>query len=490
MEMLLAYNFDPVDVADGDFTTLYTQRRRDSAFACVYKTPDGNIYALRDHLGIVPLYYRRTAEGIRFALCMTDLVESGDKLDSGGLLAYLSFGTPRLAPVIAGIEIVPPGTVIRVEPSTERCDCVYQYKLQPSHILPQTRFPELVDRLNRLFTQAIQRVIRHERVGLYLSGGIDSALIGIYLRKAGVAVNAYTSAPWGRTSSEIPFAKTNADIMGVNTHVIDCLETDAYQPMMDAMPGMYGGPHGTTTALGVTSLWASTTIGDEKQVFFGQNSDTMMCALPEQYLTYFMQLLPSAIRRKAHRSLTHTTLEGNYLAFARGFEGDCESLNIPSAPASFSRIQRLLYLGMYAAHTPSDSEVLAQPAIIRNIAIGDPYHDIDLVEFALGLPFRHRFTFSRESCLHVALEKRLIQMLALRYLPDRVVYRKKGFVVSFERDRHTRQLAALLPNAISGILLQDINKRFAAQTLMHWSKLVGIELVDVLCASWSTAMDS
>jgi len=475
MHVLFSYNFHAHDLADENFAALYEQRRRDASFAFAYEK-DGAVYALRDHLGIVPLYYRHTPDGVRFAASLTDLVTAHDRLHPDGLVPYLKFGTARLVPLVEAIHIVPPGTVVRIDPVSQQRSTVYAYRLRPQPVARFASRAELVARFEEHFSRAIRRLIRHDPVGLYLSGGIDSALIGIYLRRAGVEVNAYTSAPWGKTSSETPHAGANARAIQVAHHVVDALETDAYPSLIDDLPGIYGTPHGTPTGLGVASLWQRSSLADEKQVFFGQNSDTIMGCMPAQYLAYFTQFLPGPLRRKAHPTLNRRTLIANYLSFARRFAGDTAPFHLPPFPDRTSAIQKLILAGMFMAHTPADGEVLSQPAIRRDILASDPYYDVDLVEFCLGIPFRHRVAFSRESRIGLAFEKHLLQQLALRYLPEHIVFRKKAFVVSFERDERSEAIARTLPDTMLGLPLENTNERFAARILHRWAETTGLAL--------------
>ncbi len=469
MKILFNYNFKASDIDDNNFEQLYSKRRRDAGFVFAYER-DSVTYALRDHLGIVPLYYRFFENTVRFSTNLVDLAAADDKLNQSGLLPYLAFGTPRLASLIQGIEIVPPGAVMQINPATREHRILYQYQVQPRSTSNLTGFSELTDEFEKLFSQAIQRLIKFDTVGLYMSGGIDSALIGIYLRRAGVKINAYTSAPWGETSSEIPYAKINAEVVQPAQHIINYLETDEYQNMIEAIPSLYGIPHGTTTALGVTSLWKHTNIADEQQIFFGQNSDTMMCVVPAQYLTYYVEYMPTFIRRKLNPALKYDTMIKNYLALGRNFTDDWDALCFPPLSPRSTRVQQLSLAGLFIAHTPSDGEVLSQPAINRQIMIGDPYYDVDVVEFALGIPLRHRLALSRESKILLAFDKRLLQALAQRYLPEKVVKRKKAFTVSFERDPRTQQVADSLPYEWEGIPLNTIDLRFAGKVLSQWAK--------------------
>jgi asparagine synthetase B (glutamine-hydrolysing) len=390
-----------------------------------------------------------------------------------GLRYLIGFGSPKLHPPIKGIHIVPPGAAIELNKATGDCRLVYQYQLKPQRISALTAMSTLVEEVDRLFRAALQRSLRADHVGLYLSGGIDSALIGFYLKQLGVKINAYTSAPWGKTSSEIPFAQANAERIGVEQHHLDLLETDKYHEAFLAIPEVYGLPHGTSTGIGVASLWQHTPIGREAQIYFGQNSDTMTCTMAAQYMVYFASFLPSLLRRRL--GMRHSDPLKNYLALtSRKFVDDYPPLAAVGDMRALNRVQRLTIGGMYAAHSPSDGEVLAQPAIYAGIATANPYYDMDLVEFCMGIPLRHRLARSRETKLPIALEKRVFRRRALDYLPREVVYRKKGFVISLERDETTRRLAELLPTAIAGVPVKDMESRVAAGIFHRWCEINGV----------------
>lgn len=478
--ILAQYNFNPSDIDDGDFDALYTHRRRDSFFAFAYARGE-RYYALRDHLGGIPLYYRQSQDGVKFSINIGDLVAENDTFNTLGLQAFLKFGTTRLYPLSDSIGIVPPGTVVEFNPAQSR-RTVYQYALKPPTLPQSISMRRLIEELDKRLRRAVERVLVHNTVGLYLSGGIDSALIGLYLRELGVKVNAYTSAPWGKISSETPFARANAVAIGAQTHSIVDLESYAYESLFAQLPQIYGGPHGTTTALGVASIWRNTAIGDEQQVFFGQNSDTATCSVPAQYLTYFSSYMPAFLRKRMHPAFRHDEIVDRYLALkGPSLVGadDLPSLAITGGRENPTALQQLTIAGMAIAHTPSDSEVLSQPAISRGQLVSDPYFDVDVVEFLVATPLRHRLAVSRKSRLYLTLEKRVLQQLALRYLPRDLVFRKKGFTVSLERDSQAQRFLASLPQRVQGIEAGNTEARFAAGVLSQWAEQTGLAGLDV-----------
>lgn len=393
----------------------------------------------------------------------------GDEFDSIGVEAYLRFGTTRLYPLIKAIGIIPPGSVVEFTPG-QSPRIVYQYVINQSKLAGSISMRELVEELDQRMRRAIERVVVHDPVGLYLSGGIDSALIGLYLRQLGIGVNAYTSAPWGKISSETPFARENASVIQARSHTLVELESDDYSSLFSQLVPIYDAPHGTTTALGVASIWMNSPIVGEQQVFFGQNSDTATCTVPAQYLTFFTNYLPTLVRKKIHPAFAQDDLVARYLALGKKLIAGNPNLVSIDIGKKLSPLQQLTLAGTYIAHSPADSEVLSQPAILQGRLVSNPYFDVDVVEFLMAIPIRHRIRLSRKSRMYLILEKRVLQQLALRYLPADLVFRKKGFTVSLERDRQAKQFLAKLPERIHGVEATTEQARFAAGVLSDWTK--------------------
>ena len=209
---------------------------------------------MRDHLGIAPLYYRFSESGLRFSHQLSDLVQASDTLSAAGVRALVKLGTPRLLPLFDEIHIVPPATVLEIDPARRASRAIYAYALRPQSISWRRSWRDLVDEFESLLTHALEQSLRSGEVGLYLSGGIDSAMIGIILKRLGAKVRAYTSGPWGESSSDIVYAKRNAEIIGVDSHEIHYLQTEDYESAMADLPRTYGIPHGTPSALGLIKL--------------------------------------------------------------------------------------------------------------------------------------------------------------------------------------------------------------------------------------------
>lgn len=472
MEELVNYNFNKDDLLEEDFDLLYKKIRRDSCFAYAYKNNEGKAILLRDHLGNIPLYFRFIDDEIKISLNFSDLIIPGDKITKRGLLSFLSFGTIKLRSLVKDIEIVNPGTVIEVDSETKNVKVLYSFLFKKrKYLLKRKKF--LIDQLDFLFNQAIKRTIKRENVGLYLSGGMDSALVGIYLKKNGIKVNAYTSAPWGMSGTEVEFSKINAERIEVQKHTIVPLETREYEKYFNRIIEDYKDPHGTTTSIGVLSLLDKTDIKNEKQVYAAQNTDTMTCSVFAQYSVFFASFFPLFIRKKIYYLFKHGSVLGNYLSIlSKDILNDFDEEDYFSKKyklSDFDLIQYLTLLGMYIGHTPSDGEVLSKPLVNRGIIFSNPYYDVDLIEFNLSVPFWQRLSFSFKSKTFLSFEKKLFRKLAEKYLPDDLVYRKKGFTIPNNRDDLSKDFYGKMENIYNTIPLSgDNEKKFSAKIIDKW----------------------
>lgn len=467
MQILLHYNFSASEIEDENYPALFEQRRRDAIFAFVGRREDGKLLALRDHLGSVPLYYRYEQKQFRFATDLSSLVKAGDTLNPQGVAYFIGTATAKLVPLIADIFCVPPGTAVLFNPDNGSHQILYRYVMRPVKIPVQISMHDLANETEGLFAQAIARTLKQDTVGVYMSGGIDSAMIGIHLKKLGAKVHAYTSAPWGKQSSEIKYAQINAERIKVDQHYLDILETDIYLKATQQIPQLYGSPHGTSTSVAVTAIWQRTPIVQERQIYFGQNSDTMTCSVPAQYATYFTHWMPIEVRQRLHPLFTKRDLVEQYLYFgSRGIVTQDPMLEY--IPTQANAVQRLTLAGMYVMHSPSDGEVLSQPAVRRNISTANPYYDVDLIEFCLGTPLHHRLGLKRDARPPMLFEKRIFRQMALKYLPRELVYRKKGFTVSADRDDTSRDLLKTFPAQVENVRVADDEQRFSAGILQRW----------------------
>ncbi len=473
MRELLNYNFNIEDINDLNFSSLYEKRRRDSIFASVFEV-NGKIYLLRDHLGIVPLFYKIIKNKISFSTNISDLLDKKNIVFSKpGLEITLAFKTPKLFSPFKDIKVVPPGTCLSFDKKTNKVTQVYYYKFNIKK--NKSRKNKLISDFDNLLDIAIKRQIKEKTVGIYLSGGTDSGLLGHYLKKHGVSLNSYTCAPWGKNSSEIKFAKLNIKNLKIKNSVFTYLEPDDYENLIEDILSVYKYPHATETSIGITKMWKETNLSKEKQIFFGQNSDTMFCSMLTQDYAYWINffqfkffrfILPNKINQKLY--LISSDLYENYVYVSSGgmtkIIPEYISRHLSSKNSTY---QNLIILGILMCHSARDSEEYACPAINRGILVSNPYYDIDVVEFCLSLPLRSRLGI-KEHFIKLGNDKKLIREVGVKYVPKEIVYRVKGFVVDFNRSNNTKKIANNLPSIYRGIHCKTLGCKLYVKIFKKW----------------------
>ncbi len=475
IKILLNYNFNPADLdfSSDKFEDLFNFKRRDSCFAFVYED-DGDIYAIRDHFGQIPLYYRADAK-IRFSTSLISLLDSECHVNFKGLKHFLSFGTSRIIPPFDEIKVVPSGSVIKINKKTKKVKLLYQYLPMAKHYKFK-RFNDHVDKFEELFSEAIQRTIKNKEVGLLLSGGIDSGLTGYYLKKQGIRINAYSSAPHGRTSSEIKFSKINGKIIKPENHFISYLEKEDFLFSFENLFSFYKTINGIDTSLGVVKLYQDFPIENEKQVYYAQNSDTANCSVSSQYVAYFSKFIFYPCRKFLHRYLSQKDCLRNYLNFvSKGLINKNEEFEKRFPKKDFSDIERLSLAGILIVHSQSDSEVVTDPLIHQNILVSNPFFDVDVVEFFLGIPLRYRLAFQKKSPTKIVIEKSAPKKLAARFFPEEVYKRKKGFNVPL--GKLPDNFFDILPLKIDDIIVDNLHEdqKFSLKVLLEWCRKFNIK---------------
>ncbi len=474
-QTIFSYNLSWEEIEDLDFGALYQKRRRDSIFAGVFKCGE-TIYAMRDHIGVIPLFYCVTNNHeYIFSSVLSDLlpylVDKTINLD--GLRAYLGLGTTKLAPLLNDIVVIPPGSVISIGPKGET-KTVFQYRIEPRPLSVFTKLKNLRLEFERLLLCALVKQLKSSTVGLFLSGGIDSSLIGLGLKKLGIEINSYSSAPQNNNNGELRFIECNINHIKPCKIYIDRIAGE-YHKLSEAIPKLYRSPHGSSSAMAVTSLWQKTPVRLEKQIFFGQNCDVITNAMDNRYFDVFSKTLFRLRRQKWGASAVDDMFDLYLQRHTRNMlQSTPFSLRNICNAEILNNFQMIAVAGMYLGRTPLDSETITGPAIANNLLIGNPYYDMDLIEFLLGLRLNHKLVASKNNNL-VTLDKKIIRQAALiNGLPQELVYRKKGFTVprgTMDSNDGRLEFFSNLPNRFAEIYCQD-EQRFAADSLNKFMQSV------------------
>lgn len=466
MQILFNYNFNPEDIVDLDFEALYEKRRRDSCFAFVFEKNE-KIYALRDHFGIVPLYFSWRENELVFSTTLDPLLTSKSRLDLQGYKTYIALGTAKVLPLLEHIRIAPPGSVIEIDKRNKEIKPIYEYRFKKLRLDRSVKMSDLVQLLDHLLLQATKRTVKYDEVGLYLSGGIDSAITGVYLTKCGVKVNAYTCSRWGKQGSEMQYSTMNSERIGVRYHYIDALDSKKVKESLDKIVDVYKVPNADPASIGITSLQLHTPISKEKQIYGGQGADTINCAMSLLNIGYMSSFMPGFLRTKISPQMSNDIIDSCIRIRSRGLlnSKDMPQTIMNSIQAISGKIERLSIAGMLIYHTPQDSETLSAPTINSNILYSNPFYDVDVAEFFLGIHLRYRIRFSREYLAKRFLDKIVLRKLAGKHLDAEVIKIKKTFNIPLHLYGVDKELEKFEARAN---IPSDIRSKFAAYILSKY----------------------
>ncbi len=139
----------------------------------------------RDRLGIKPLFFSQTSQGVFFASeikALLPFLDTQPEVDATALAQFLQhqFNTGRDT-IFKGVQRVLPGEYLVIENGEVNC----QQYWDANHVAPQhTRPEEALETFDTLFDEVITQHMRADvPFGLFLSGGIDSSILLARLRQ-------------------------------------------------------------------------------------------------------------------------------------------------------------------------------------------------------------------------------------------------------------------------------------------------------------------
>jgi len=246
------------------------------AFA-IWDSRNQKLLLARDRLGIKPLYYMLTAESIIFGSEIKTLLASElvpRKLDGAALRAYLELG-----------HVPPPWTAIQgVRPLEPGHTGVWQdgnWRTRPYWKLPVSTKELLHERPEKIAGNLREILLRSSRaqlmsdvpIALFLSGGVDSAMIGALMRYAGADhLTALTIGFEEQSFDESEPSRRTAELLGISHRVIRMPASEMAGSLDHALWAM-----DQPTMDGLNSYWISRAAAEAgfKVALSGQGGDEL-----------------------------------------------------------------------------------------------------------------------------------------------------------------------------------------------------------------------
>lgn len=244
------------------------------AFAA-YDIENNAAYLVRDAFGVKPLYYHHGANGLAFASEVRALKRiSGQNfgLNRDALHSFLALRfTPSPETLYEGVARLPPGSLARY-------DCTTGELIETRYIVRTSgafkgSVDDAVEAYHDILSSAVKRQLLSDvRFGVFLSGGVDSALVAALARENVNDLMAFTVGFGAHTAEcEIAPASHTARVLGIShEHVLvdEQMSWDALAPAIAHVEE----PLGTTSIL---PMWYLSALAGKhvKTVLTGQGSD-------------------------------------------------------------------------------------------------------------------------------------------------------------------------------------------------------------------------
>lgn len=198
----------------------------------IWDVPRQRLTVARDRFGIKPLYFHANADGLAFASelkCLLQLPDFPRDIDTWALHAYLTFGwIPAPRTIFDGVSKLPPGGLLTAEKGTVRVERFARTSPAPRRGLRRESIDELAAELRgRLRSSVGAHLIADVPVGVFLSGGVDSAtLTALAAEQTSGSLKTFSIGFDDAEYSELDRARLVAERYGTD-HVELVVEPDA-----------------------------------------------------------------------------------------------------------------------------------------------------------------------------------------------------------------------------------------------------------------------
>lgn len=207
-----------------------TLRRLDGMFAfALLDTVERELHLVRDRLGEKPLYVGSTGSRLVFASELRALRSAGwvgEALDRRAMGDYLRYGfVPGPASIYADVQKLAPGHLMTVqlgvrERPVRQTQCYWSLAdLLPASPLAVT-LPEAVQLVETILFQSVKRrLIADVPLGIFLSSGLDSAVVAAVSARIG-NVSTFTASFPGSGLDEASAASATARALGLRNELV------------------------------------------------------------------------------------------------------------------------------------------------------------------------------------------------------------------------------------------------------------------------------
>jgi len=187
----------------------------------IWDDEKGKLFLFNDRLGLLPLYYCVGSNGFIFAPLIAatlNLPDFSSQLNMEALAEFMRF--QRLLSdhtYFKNVKLLPYGSVLKYDLQSGHCDIYHYWDFDQVALNNKISFKDSVDEAGRLLRQAIRKNLSGDyRLGIYLSGGLDSRTLLGFACQEGPALPSIT---YGYSKShDVLYARQIARKLGSQNH--------------------------------------------------------------------------------------------------------------------------------------------------------------------------------------------------------------------------------------------------------------------------------
>ncbi len=273
----------------------------------------------RDRAGIKPLYYSETEDGIVFASEIKALLKAGvSRLpDNEAISQYLSYGyIPSPLTGFKAIRKLNAGHML-ICSKTSCIEKEFWDFNNINHVFKNIQESDLVELLTDELTAVLHRQTRSDvPVGIFLSAGIDSALIAsVATKRCNLKLNAFTVGYKEKSYSELDRTRLVAKRLGLSLEEIVLSETEILNEI-DTIIASFDEPLMDYSAIPMYFV-SKLARSHVKTVIGGEGGDELFGGYQTHYLYKFAELyrkIPRGIRNGIRAIANNLPESHNYLS--------------------------------------------------------------------------------------------------------------------------------------------------------------------------------
>ena len=201
-----------------------------------------HLWLVRDRVGIAPLYWARAGGRLLFASEIKALLATGEVdrsfCPAGMMEVFTRWSVPAPASVFSEVSSVPPATAIRFDDRHAAHTFRYwEADFTESEELTQLSDDDAADALEAHLQRAIGFRLRADvPVGAYLSGGLDSSVIGHYAYQAQQSpLETFAVRFADPAFDETVEQRRMADLLGTRHHEMLCGDSELRNALPDVV---------------------------------------------------------------------------------------------------------------------------------------------------------------------------------------------------------------------------------------------------------------